>query len=326
MSAFRKCGAILRKGSVLSKEQDGQLTMLEDMSALWLRPEAFQSNYGRQQKTKPAFECVTNKCSACILAQIGGNTKLVTALGGFFIGRVDTSIWRRGKRVMWMGSWIRNSIDDSQEEEAIQKMWQLGVHLRELRKKGVPQNRAYIDEYVKMSKSAEGSEPGRTPATSHPTEYAELANEAPYGSMNPRVGEWLSEVTADDLFDRPNEPLAPIPEHEKPTQWDPVDYNFEPAPGMQARTPQTNLRPPSSVYSRNTAVTAWPPASPYDTVSDLIDHYRHSNVSTPTPKPLRVAKGSPESAPRRQLPNDPELAKYPRHRFSPVTLPRSSDS
>ena len=306
-----------RKRGVLTPGQADMLTALEDLSGLWLSPEAFQLKYNRAQTTNPPYEHSSKKCSACMLAQIGGNVNVLTALGGYFIGRVDTTIWKRSKRIMWMEAWLRDAVESSQEESAIQDMWKLGIQLRELRRKAAAPNRGYIDEYIEQVRMAESIERPQHSQNVDPEKAADSQ------CQTSRVPEW-EEATTDDIFGDHNEAsITP----EEPQRHQSHAGSNGPASVLRSHEAGYSPRPASSFYSRAWDDDEWDESSPHDSVSELLDCYRHSTLTTRYIQQAEGPGGNVRSSTSgtSHRTRDPELAKYPRHKVPIVTIPRDSN-
>lgn len=156
------------------------ITVLEDMSALWLRRKDFELQYGRMQQTNPPFKHQSKKCSGCILASMTCNVDALIALGGCFIGRVRTGKWRNSKRIIWIEEWIRGSFQGDETEQAVRKMWELGIGLRRLRKTMAHDDheRPYIDHYVRKARRAEALARRRPPRSSWQHDHVAFVKEA----------------------------------------------------------------------------------------------------------------------------------------------------
>ncbi len=182
----------LQARGVMSIEQCKMLTTLEQVSRLWTPSEVHRSRASTMSLGGPAVQYIPGRCTACLLAQLGSNAELVTALGVFFIGRVNPEVWKKSKRIVFLESWLRKAVYPNQADAAIQKMWQLGSELREVRKDNSTSERSYIDEHLSEARQANG----RRPDVSHATRPAD---------SNSRRSTLVEDVipaglSADDLF------------------------------------------------------------------------------------------------------------------------------
>lgn len=141
---------------LLTEAQVQSLMKLQDLSALWLKPDAFESNFRRKQVTQPPYRYQADKCAACILSHIGGDLDACMALGAFFIGRTSTNIWKKSKRVLWMEAWIRQAVADGSQDAAVRRVWEMGVELRQQREnfKSKHGERAYVDEFIDRARGS----------------------------------------------------------------------------------------------------------------------------------------------------------------------------
>ena len=341
-------GPLYFRGSI-REQHDDLLTKLEDLSGLWLKPEAFEAKYHRKQST---YEYQSNKCKACMLAQIGGKVDVVTALDAAVIGRVKPGMWKRSKRILWIEAWVRDLAEEGQEDSAVRKMWKLGEELREVRKDAnVPDeeledevevtspvqetgSRASMvdrreDDVSKVDPFSDAIEadflfenPRRpAPRPASPLIPPSRADRSRYGTQQPSSGTsvFSHETAAEDMFDSGSYADTPI-----------LSYNAATGEPFGLRFPNA-----SSVYSRNTnadelfdeeqpLMSNQRPISPnFSTVeSELIGMYQHSTVSDSyRNRATQVPRRNTEAATSRRQ-KDPELAKYPRYKLPPVTDPR----
>ena len=145
------------------------LTRLEDLAALWLRPQAFEQRYGRPPSENSPYDYYSTKCGSCILVSMSQDVDTLIALGGCFIGITKTAKWKGSKRIIWLEEWIRSLSDELEPDAAIAEKWKLGTDLRR-RRKSAPKrdhdHRGYVDEYIAEAKRAElaPSRPSRTPS------------------------------------------------------------------------------------------------------------------------------------------------------------------
>lgn len=224
--AAEEVWAPLLEKCVLNVEQNHMLNTLEDLGILWLKPDEFQAKYHRPPKDDHRKEMLS-KCGACTLASIGGDRNAMIALGAFFIGRSAPSIWKKSKRLLWMEAWIRNSLEDSEQEDAVVEMWQLGRELRKVRKEYGGGGRDYVDGAVEQALAGERM-------SEHHYFEAEV-NES---------GGWHEELTANEVFDIPANPFDDGEEGE-----DLISVH-----GGSGGYVDKNIRLPyaaSSIYSRN---------------------------------------------------------------------------
>ena len=298
----------LRRQKLLNEEQMKMLAALEELSELWNAPDRSKQRNGRTSSIGLPNRRVSAKCSACILAQIGGDEQILLVLGAFFIGRVHSSIWKRSKRILWIESWIRGAVDDSKEDEAIRKMWQLGMDLGDVRKRAPGVDRAYVDEFVEKARGTEHQR-ARNPA-------------GPFGSVaedDRVVDEWLAQATADEVFDdeevwqqlQPSQAVEPDPDLEQQPE---TSVEFE--DDLEA---SQLFRVPSSVYSQH---SYWSQASSHDTESELIGLYQHSTLTLANAR--KETPPAESNSQRGGKGKQSERAKYPRHHLSLVTKPRGN--
>lgn len=166
------------------------LSLVEELNCLWTPPESKQRRH-HHRKLSAMFGYGSAKCGGCILAQIGGSEDVLVALGAFFIGRVKETIWKSSKRILWIEWWIRDAADNDEGDRAVQRMWELGVEFRELRKKASVGERSYVDQYVQHARATDHEQPRKQLAHAEPTENGD------------HVENWLTQVAAaDDPFDR----------------------------------------------------------------------------------------------------------------------------
>lgn len=288
----------LQRQSALIADQAKMLTLLQDMTSLWNPPKEQRQKHSLARSLSVTRGHSSTKCSACILAQIGGNEQLLIALGAFFIGRVHSSIWKRSKRIQWVESWVRDTVEDDIVDQTIRKMWQLGIELRELRKNTKVRDRSYVNEYVERARSSKPGPPAMPP-------YRESVT----GGYQD-AGGWLSQVAAaDDLFDHDERQTQPPSATDRrdvnqqqnsfldeaatadelfndentwkqlqPSMQDKPESDLEPQAGptadIEVDTDASRFfRVPSSIYSQD---SGWGQASLHGTESELIDLYRHS--------------------------------------------------
>jgi hypothetical protein len=285
----------LRTQRKLNEEQQRMLIVVENLRCLWT-PSESQQTKSRQHRPSISFGYGSAKCSGCVLAQIGGNGDVLIAIGALFIGRVRGMIWKRSKRIVWIESWIRDAVEDSQADQAVHMMWQLGMELREVRKKANASDRSYVDEYAAEARAADQGQAQKQPTQTNP-----------FDDSN-----WLDQdVTADDLFDRGLEQgedqnqsmqhntfesenwLAQVATADElfnnQEEWDqlqpPRQVETESASEEQAGAGlgfgqdfETDhlFRPSSSVYSRRSDRSR---ASSHDSTDQLIEMYRHSKYT-----------------------------------------------
>ena len=300
----------LRRQKLLGEEQMKMLATLEDLSVLWRAPIQSKQKNGRTSNLGLSYGYGSAKCSACTLAQIGGNEQVLIALGAFFIGRVHSSIWKRSKRILWVESWIRGAVDDSMEDEAIRKMWRLGVELRDLRKRATVSDRAHVDEFVEKAKAIEHLRKGPVDQVG-PIE--------PSAEDDQVVDDWLAQATADEVFDEEK-----VWQQLQPSQAAKPESSFEQDSGQALELeedPEASqlFWVPSSVYSQN---SEWSQPSSHDTESELIALYQHST--------LTLANAGEEARARESngqhggKGKQSEFAKFPRHNLPPATKPRGN--
>jgi hypothetical protein len=257
----------LRRQKLLDEEQMAMLATLENWSVLWNASDQSKQQNGRMSKMSFSNRRGSTRCSACILAQIGGNEQVLTALGAFFIGRIHSSIWKRSKRILWVESWVRGAVDDSMEDEAIRKMWRFGVELRDVRKRAPASDRAYVDEFVEKAKGTE--RPCERPMD-------QVGTTEPSVNDDRVVDDWLTQATADEVVDdegiwqqlRPSQAGEPESSFEQEAE---AAFEFE--EDLEA---SQLFRVPSSVYSQP---SEWSLPSSHDTESELIGLYQHSTLS-----------------------------------------------
>ena len=297
-----------RREKLFNEEQMKLLSVLEDLSVLWNATNQSKKSKGRASRMGLSHSHGTAKCSACILARIGGNAQALLALGAFFVGRVHSSIWKRSKRIMWVESWIRGAVDDNQEDQAIRKMWQLGMELRSMRKKAPIVDRAYVDEFVEKARAAEHD--SETPLNL-------VRPSQPLADDHRNVADWLAQATADEVFEdeevwqqlQPAQTSGPTSRAERND-----DSAFEFEEDLEA---SQLFRASSSIYSQR---SEWSQPSSHDTESELIGLYQHSTLTL-----VEAGKGGLFDEPAgefRRKEKQSELAKYPRHPLSLVTKPR----
>ncbi|KAK3725435.1 hypothetical protein LTR37_000405 [Vermiconidia calcicola] len=273
----------LRDQGKMNNDQAEMLTVLQDVSSLWLRP----TPVNRSEKKRPAYEYCSNRCAGCMLARIGGDVKAVTALGAFLIGRLDAKIWQRSKRILFVEAWIRNAVPDAEEEDAVISMWQLGIELGRVRKAAVVEDRPYVAEFVEQARAE------RSPSRKSPSqdEKAQATGSIRTSQVqNSRVDEWLEEVTVDDLFND---------EGEQPPLGEGLRISSSPSPAGFVHGPASVVRDrpygelpytASSIYSNHSgglketvspnrsARSSWEYPSSHDTESELLGLYQHSTV------------------------------------------------
>ena len=325
----------VRDQGLLSPEQATLMTAIEDLSALWLQPEAFAKKFLRAQKTTPSVAYQTNKCAACMLAHIGSRLEPLAALGGFFIGRVSTQLWKRSKRIKWIEQWVRRAVEEHEEGTAIEEVWQLGVELRALRKKAEDSDRAYIDAFVEKAQNGTPAVPLR-PIESPRRNSRDECNENAFRnqSQSSKVDKWLAEVSNHDRDDGFEGSTSSSRMLAKPTLRSGTEATPAP-PSLRPPEPLRNRHIPSSVYSRNITGTPRagtksqfntnirnPFASPCEMNDSLIDLYRHSTLPNEAADLFGEEHGPEPSQPSMAKRKDPELAKYPRHKLTPITIPR----
>ncbi|KAK4987660.1 hypothetical protein LTR66_007540 [Elasticomyces elasticus] len=117
----------LRHAGLLTLEQNALLTVLENVSALWLRPAVFQVQTGHEPEERWKYQ--DNECAACLLARLGGHEEACVALGAVVLGSMKTDM--ESKRVVWIESWLRAVGKDG--DSFIAKTRRLGSELREVR-------------------------------------------------------------------------------------------------------------------------------------------------------------------------------------------------
>lgn len=252
----------LEEQNLLNAEQSKMLALVEELSTLWTPLQGSSQERSHQRKASVTYAYGSAKCGGCVLAQIGGHEQVLIAIGAFFIGRVRSSIWERSKRIIWMESWLRDTVDESGVDQAIRKMWDLGMELRELRKKANISERPYVHDYVERAQAVEQAQRQKQPAQDDLTEVDQNADG------------WLSQVaTADELFD--NEAVWDELQPSKSSELEPnVDQDADSVEEFQEDLEASRLfRPPSSVYSQHSKRSQ---ASSHNTESRLLDMYRHS--------------------------------------------------
>ena len=262
----------LQRQNAFNADQSEMLILLQDMSSVWNPPSEKKKKHGLARSLSVSRGPSSTKCTACILAQIGGNEQWLIALGAFFIGRVHSSIWKRSKRIQWAESWVRDAVGDDKADQTVRKMWQLGIQLRELRKNANVTSRSYVDEYVEQARSFNHDQPQKRP-------HREDATVRHQGD-----GGWLSQVAAaDDLFDHNEQQPAtaddPFDDENtwkqlQPSMQDESEPPAGPTADIEVDTEASRLfRVPSSIYSQD---SGWSQASSHDMETQLIDLYRHS--------------------------------------------------
>lgn len=271
----------------LNEEQADLLTALEDVSALWLRPEAFELKFLRSQRARPKHPYQSNGCGACVLAHMGGNLEVLVALGGFLLGRLKTNLWKRSKRIMWIEQWIRGSVEDHEEEWAVEEMWALGEELQALRKSKRPSSHERVGEHVERGEDQpleEVPHHWHSPTQRTPAEIEELPVDDSHAS---HAGRWLARLPASDCFQDPG-PLLRRPQSLQSSALHRVKHEVSPT-SVDSQEPLPSFSRPSSVYSRNVDGRSMIPTpigdpgvsgghllEPQDSFSTLIDLYRHS--------------------------------------------------
>ena len=332
----------LRAQGLLSSEQAEMLTVLEDLSALWLQADEFNMRFGRSRETKPACHYQKNKCAACILAHIGGNADDLVAMGAYFVARVSTNIWKRSKRIMWIEAWIRDSVEAHQQQHAIERMWQLGTELRGLRKKarGSDGKQAYVDGYIEMARGKQSSGPSRPPRSSSQDWDIDFVEDAERNGIRAsKVGAWVAQAEDSDGNDDQSETSQSSDKIQKPvpTPADILDADSG-APFATAHR-NSGLRPvASSIYSRTTDDTgdqrgksnssSWasPSSTSISTNSALIDLYQQYEPPATASEAFDFDDSIHEPGPSltTQRREDLEQAEYPRRKISPIIIPQSN--
>ena len=282
----------LRTQRKLNEEQQRMLIIVQNLRCLWT-PSESQQTKNRQRKPSISFGYGSAKCGACVLAQIGGNGDAPIAIGAFFIGRVRESLWKSSKRIIWIESWIRDAVEDSQADQAVRKMWQLGIGLRKARKNANTGDRSYVNEYVAEARASEQGQNQKQPIQTDPFADSNWLNQdataddvfnggLEHGEIQDQkspleADNWLAQVAvADDLFDNKDawDQLLPADQVETASASEKqvgaelgFDQDFE---------ANHLFRPTSSVYSQRSDRSR---ASSHDSTDQLIDMYRHSKYT-----------------------------------------------
>ncbi|EME47579.1 hypothetical protein DOTSEDRAFT_21351 [Dothistroma septosporum NZE10] len=135
------------------------VALLEDINAIWLKPEHFQQTFGRNPSPNCIWSFVDTKCVVCKLAHIARSGPAVTALGALIIARLRPENWKKSKRMYFFEEWLKSCVEFSYKQEpAILAMWECGTRLRAAReaRKSIGEYgpRKYIDKFIAQVRSS----------------------------------------------------------------------------------------------------------------------------------------------------------------------------
>lgn len=86
------------------------LNSLRELHSMWLEPDVYSGTFLQEPLAEWSYQ--ENKCEACILARIGENTDILTALRTVILSRTQTRKRRRQPRLTrWVEEWIDRHAD-----------------------------------------------------------------------------------------------------------------------------------------------------------------------------------------------------------------------
>jgi len=101
----------LKANNLLSSIQEKSFEILQLVPAMWNAPERYARVYRYHVDSQWARQ--EDLCAGCILARMGGEPQVLTALRGGLMGRAEAVKLQGSKRLAWVESWIKHLPPDT---------------------------------------------------------------------------------------------------------------------------------------------------------------------------------------------------------------------
>jgi hypothetical protein len=119
----------LAKADCLSESIRARFHTLRDISGLWIRPEAYQKFFKRS--VIPRWTEQEDHCAACMLARIGGEHDILTALKAGMIANTASKGISRSRRHRYIDALIDKSFDEKSASKIFAEAGAMGMQIKE---------------------------------------------------------------------------------------------------------------------------------------------------------------------------------------------------
>ena len=273
-----------------------------------------------------------SNCAACALLQLASDNDLLIAVGAITLATLSRRNWKKSKRVAFLRGLLEGRVSPVHAAGAVQKMFELGDRLRDLRQSAreQSQHRPPVDNSVAGYTTGVARGPPRPQRCSSQADHVAVT-----------VAALSQGVELNDI--RQSEPGPTVTGEGRMNEGSPVRFSIprKPVPGtpkpssfrdaFQQNGESVSHDTASSVYSSD-SVAQTSRGSVYSSEasnvseSTIIDLYHHPAFPKVEQQLTDNQDGDSKSDMLSPLPphRDSELANTPRHKLAPIWIPRSN--